>query len=196
MRKPLRIAVYAIAAPATPLFMGIGAGGLAFLLATADARSVPGEFYTTCAQIFPVFLVALVVEQRIADRLGQTENARITESLEARRLYLDLPPDEWTARFAPEYVWVLHEDRAEDVSSKARRMYRRELAAQSGTVLVIVAALVAGQICAVLGAIANGTDSSSTLYLLTSSMFAASFTAIVTSAAGELFRGVVGILSS
>jgi hypothetical protein len=182
----------------TPLLLGLVAGIAAFVLAVLDDREITGSFYSVCAQVFPVFVVALVVEQRLADRLGITENEWVERSWSAWTAYTDppsLPPDalaeyqeDWAEQYA-DYRWVAGEG-FNDLTSAARSRYRRKVAVQSATILFVVLGLVIGEVAAILGVIDDGTTADSPLYAITTSMFAASFTAIVASAAGELFRGV------
>lgn len=181
----------------TPLLLGVIVGVATFVLATLDSRAIDAAFYTVCAQIFPVFVVALIVERRLADRLGLTENQWVAEAWEAFNQLAhppSVPPDEydrweadWFERNA-DYHWVCA-TKYEDMTATARRLYRRRVAIESSTILFAVTALVIGQVASLLG-VASGTTGSSVLYWLTTSMLAASFTVIVASAAGELFRGV------
>jgi hypothetical protein len=161
--------------------------------------SIDEGFYSLCAQIFPVFLVALVVERRVADRLGVSENEFVRQSWAAWRADGDIPnipPDEvddYLHEIEEEYsdyVWVLRLPR-EKVATEARNLYRRRVAVESGTVLFAVFALTAGQIASLVGLAAGGTGEGSPAYWFTTSMLAASFTVVVVSAAAELLRGVI-----
>src|SRR4051794_10644106 len=94
-------------------------GALAVIAAILYSESVPADFYGVCAQINPVFVVALLLDQRLADRLGGTVREYEKQALAAWEDIPDAvmvdprkrPPaarhqvQTWRRRF-PEFVWL------------------------------------------------------------------------------------------
>ena len=183
----------------TPLLAGVVAGTVTSVLAWKDRGQIDVGFYSLCAQVFPVFVIALVIERGAAARVGTSENAWVRKVLRARSRWDNkpaAPPDaveryieDWGEQYE-DYVWV-RDVPGPELKHKARAMYRQKVAVASGTILFAVTALVVGQVASLVDLLAGGTSADSAAFLLTTSMLAAAFTVIVASAAGELFRGLV-----
>jgi hypothetical protein len=204
------IAFYLVRASAgggTPLLAGVAVAVVTGALTIGDTRDVPPDFYTVTAQIAPVLLVALVVEQRIANRFGSTEAeyarraVRAWEhhptrhdpdaSREARKSLMT----EWRTRYA-ELTWVRDIEDRKELKPTARKHYRRRVAVEAATVIVSVLALLVGQVAAILGVLDNGTSAEPSLFTLTATALATAFAIIVVSALVDLFSAVSKGLSS
>jgi hypothetical protein len=188
--------------PVAPLMTGFVVAVVIAILAVTASGTVPAEFYAVCAQVNPVFLVALVVEQRIAGRLSKTENQeaiaaeKAWTALQATR---DLDIDEMKAQIEKwhdewlDYWWVGILEDGTKINEAARTRYRKALGIQSVTVVTAVATLLAGQVTSLVGVLNAGTETDGVLFPLTASMLAASFTVIVVSALGELLPNATGM---
>lgn len=176
-----------------PGMLGWLAGFGGFITAWVAEGDIPAEFYAACAQVVPVFLIALVVEQRLADRLGISEDEWTTRGHDA---WASIPRDpisavpawrEWEARW-PDYKWVIRFDADDEREAEARRRYRRTAALQSRTVIYAVVALAACQVTSMVGVASNGTATASVIFLVTVSCLAGAATMIVVSALTEMLR--------
>jgi hypothetical protein len=166
---------------------GVALGAVAALIAMETAhRHVDVSFYDTIAQILPVFLVALAVEQKLIDRLGITEDEYVKRADRALDLAISaeqadreeeyIAAQEFQDSFdsEPRFAWVhgyvdevLYESnptaRAE-VAVKARDRYRRERLNEALFVAIAIMALIVGE-SAALGGMLHGGSSRCSLYL-------------------------------
>lgn len=194
------IAVYLIRAAAgggAPLLVGAVVAVVTGALTARDTGDIPQDFYTVTAQIAPVLLVALVVEQRVANRFGNTESDYARRAVRAWEHHPERhDPEasdaereslmaEWRKRYA-ELTWVLDVKVREELKPMGRKRYRRRVAIEAATVIVSVFALLVGQVTAILGVLDNGTSADSSLYILTAIALATAFAIIVVSALADL----------
>jgi hypothetical protein len=185
------VLIHAFFPPNAPLLYGLAGGGLAFLGALLYSGEVPKEFYATCAQIAPVFLVALIVEQRLADQFASAEKwekdaemawqeARNLQSSEGDYVY-------WIQRW-PDHEYVAGIKDAVKMRFRAREEFRAKQGAYAVKILMPVVALSVAQVCAIVGITQGATTSANVCFILTAAALAASFFLIVTSAVPELMR--------
>jgi len=164
---------------------------------------VPVDFFAVAAQVFPVFLVALAVEQRLVDRLGSSEEQYVRDAnhvlrfaINARQAYESLDDEEAKrfeeiARSKRRFRWVdnlvddmllPYPDLQPDFDSIARNRYRRRRSREILLVTSVVALLLVGEIAALVGLISHGTSVACGWFLCTFATLVATF-AIVTLAA-------------
>lgn len=162
--------------------------GLSLLLGLASAATasstaathISGSFYGTIAQILPVFLVALAVEQRIVDRLGLTEDEyakranqalnlavgaalefEAEERVKARELQesFDSQPEfRWVGQYATDFIYVNDPEQQPDISALARTRYQRQRKNEAVFVGVAVALLLVGEGAALGGMLQEGSS--------------------------------------
>jgi hypothetical protein len=168
---------FEISVVAVSLTLGVVAGFLSMWTASHD---IPGEFYNTIAQILPVFLVALAVEQKLVDRLGLSEDeyaeradralnlaigARIAfegeEIKRARELeesFDSQPEFQWVGRYAGDFVYIDDPEQQPDVLAIARTRYRRQRGNEAVFVGAAVLLLIIGEGAALFGMLQDGSS--------------------------------------
>jgi len=191
------------------LFLGLAA---AVAASSTAAAHIPSSFYSTIAQILPVFLVALAVEQRIVDRLGLTENeyaARANRALDlaigaalefeaeekvkARELeesFDSQPEFRWVGKYATDAIYIDDPDQQPDISALARSRYQRQRKNEAVFVGVAVALLLVGEGAALMGMLQAG-SSRCAPYLLLSVGSTVAVVAALTLSAGRDFLNSV-----
>jgi hypothetical protein len=187
------------------LALGIIAG---FVAMSTAAEKIEVSFYDTIAQILPVFLVALAVEQRLIDRLGISEEEYVKGadralSLGAGAEQADMVEEyvaaqELQASFdsQPQFGWVrayidefVHGDdprRRAEITEEARRRYRRARGNEAVFVAVAVAALIIGEAAALGGMLQGGTTRCSVYLGLTTASTVSVVVALTLSGGREL----------
>jgi len=163
--------------------LGIVAAVLAMNTAHAD---IEASFYDTIAQILPVFLVALAVEQKLIDRLGIVEDEYVkradlaldlaigAEQADRAEDYIAAQEFQESLASEPRFGWVrgyadelIYQDdlavRAE-VAGRARDRYRRERLNEALFVAIAIVALIVGEFAA-LGGMLHGGSSRCSPYL-------------------------------
>jgi hypothetical protein len=186
------------------LLIGLIAGAVAFV--TAEGR-ISVELFAVAAQVFPVFLVALAVEQRLADRLGTSEDQYVEDAGKAVELFVEAiisyeNGDEEealrlqnAARGRRETRWV--ESVAYDVyegppeeqfgfDDEARKRYRARRRSELSLVVGVILLLVVGELVALVGLISNGAGAHSAWFLITTWALVATFVVITLMAFREL----------
>ena len=171
-------------------------------------HDVKADFYAVIAQVLPVFLVALVVEQRLVDRLGMSEDeyakraehsaglaveAQIAyESEEAERgrqvenLFDSQPEFAWVGRHAMDMVFPDAIGGEPDIEGMARTRYRQRRRNEAVFVIATVALLVLGEGTALAGLITDGTSRCSGLFWVAVASTTATFLAITLGGMKEL----------
>lgn len=163
------------------VILGAIAGLVTGVVAMATASpQISAGFYGTIAQILPVFLVALVVEQKLVDRLGLTEDEyvqRAQQSLDiavgagieyelenyvkARELeesFDSQPEFAWVGSHAIDFMHMTDPDQQPDISAKARARYKRQRSNEAIFVGGIVLLLLIGEGSALGGMLQNGSS--------------------------------------
>jgi hypothetical protein len=194
---------------AISIVVGVIAGGIAMFTASPQ---IPAGFYNTIAQILPVFLVALVVEQKLVDRLGLTEEQyaqRAQQSLDiavgaaieyegenysrARELeesFDSQPEFTWVGRYASEFIYVDDPDQQPDIPAMARRRYRRQRSNEAIFVGSVVLLLIIGEGAALGGMLQNGSARCTPYLSLAVGSTVAVVLALTLSGARELIKSL------
>ncbi len=163
--------------------LGVAAGAVAMNTAHANLEA---SFYDTIAQILPVFLVALAVEQKLIDRLGIVEDEYVKRADRALDLAIAAEQADRAGEYIvaqefqdsfdsePRFGWVrgyvdelIYGDDASvraGVAAQARDHYRRERLNEALFVAIAITALIVGE-CAALGGMLQGGSSRCSLYL-------------------------------
>jgi hypothetical protein len=186
------------------------AGAIAALTALALVGDpIPGEFFAVAAQVFPVFLVALAVEQRLSDRLGKTEDQYVREvdwalgeAVRATMLYENGETEEatrlmdsvtarrtvgWAANYADQ---SMNAPESIDIDELARSRYRERRAGEIVLVLTVITIIVTGEVFSLIGVVLDGTGPDSAWFVLTTFMLITTLVAITLTAFREfLFSG-------
>lgn len=159
----------------------------AIVAMSTAAQPVPAGFYNTIAQILPVFLVALAVEQKLVDRLGMNEDeyvARANQSLgiavealwkhesqeysrarELQESFDSRPQFAWVDAHTSDFLYVGDPSQEADISAEARARYQRLRTNEIVFVLATVLLLIVGEMAALGGMLQGGTPSSCSPYL-------------------------------
>jgi hypothetical protein len=177
---------------------------VAILSLALVARDVPSDFYAAAAQVLPVLLIALVVEQRLIARLSATEERYVATAEElhglavrARQEHEDMRDDvaERLARRLdanPEFEWVWEHAEAsysgsiEDIAPIAANRYRAIRRAEAMDVGLGIAIVLAGETAALIGVLCDGSSGASALLGLTAGALAGALLLVVLGAAREV----------
>jgi hypothetical protein len=157
--------------------LGVGVGAALIAMETASARISAG-FYNTIAQILPVFLVALAVEQKLVDRLGLTEDEyaeRANQSMtiavgasieyegenyprarELQESFDSQPEFAWVAPYIDDFLYLDDPEQQADISAMARKRYRRQRSNEATFVAAAVGLLIVGEGAALGGMLQSG----------------------------------------
>lgn len=187
---------------------GAASGFVGVLVAVVGARfMVPVDFFAVAAQVFPVFIVALAVEQRLADRLGTTEEQYVRDANHALGLFVDAiqryeEEDHEQAlrlqnagrgqrgsRWVEDVAYGIYEgdpDEQAGFETQARDRYRMRRKAEIILVAGVIVLLLMGELVAIVGLLSDGTGSRSLCFLLTLGALVASFIVITLAAFRDL----------
>lgn len=195
------------------------AGGVAAALAASGgvlavgSGAVPIEFYSAAAQINPVFLVTLAIEQRLVERVGMTEEQYVRRAAAARDIavraamafqndepekgrrledeFRSYAESQWVAPYAEDYIYG-DPTEAPDIDLIARHHYRTRQRSQAAFVLAVIALVCIGEGAALGGLMLNGTTGRSVLFVLCLGALAGAFVCVTLAAVRDLIRSIVG----
>lgn len=193
--------------------LSIALGLIAAVVATYTAADEISEtFYATIAQVLPVFLIALAVEQRLVDRLGMSEEEyarRANQALhlavksqiawegldeeEAKRLETLFDSQRefaWVGLPAMEFVFPGDPEQLPDIELMARRRYRNRRRNEAVFVIAAIVLLVFGEGAALGGMLQGGTMRCSPYLTITVMSTVGTFLAITLGGARELARSI------
>jgi hypothetical protein len=194
-------------------FISLAVGVLLAAVASYEAPAhIGSEFYSTVAQILPVFLIVIAVEQRLVDRMGMSEEEHARRALQSLDLavkaqvaYEDMAPEEgrrleelfdaqpqfaWVGRLAMDFVYPGTPDDLPDIEQIARSRYRDRRRNEAVFLVTTITMLVLGECAALSGALAGGTSSCSPCLWVTVAATATAFIAITVGGARELVQGI------
>lgn len=153
-------------------------GVLTAVVASRTAASdVSEDFYATIAQVLPVFLIALAVEQRLVDRLGMSEeeyalraNQALDLAVRSQIAWEDLDEEKakrletlfdsqrefaWVGRPAMEFLHPGDPEQLPDIELMARWRYRSRRRNEAVFLITAIVLLVLGE-GAALGGLLQG----------------------------------------
>lgn len=193
--------------------LSVGLGVLAAVVASCTAADqISEEFYATIAQVLPVFLIALAVEQRLIDRLGMSEEEYVQRAGQALDLAVrsqiaweDLNEDEarrletlfdsqrefaWVGRPAMEFVPPGDPEQLPDIGLMASRRYRNRRRNEAVFLISAIGLLVFGEGAALGGMLQGGTTRCSVYLWIAVMSTVATFLAITLGGARELINSI------
>ena len=191
--------------------LGVGVAAALAAMATAATR-ISANFYSTIAQILPVFLVALAVEQKLVDRLGLSEdqyaeraNQSITIAVGAAVEYqqenysrarelqesFDSQPEfGWVTQYVDDFLYVDDPEQQADISAMARKRYQRQRDNETAFVGMTVALLIVGEGAALGGMLQDGSSRCSAYLALSVGSTVAVVLALTLNGAKELVNSL------